>query len=93
MYVRQNGKYGFIIGDYKSPVIYDNIYYGREKACVVKLGDKVGVIGPDTNIPCDYKYIFRGIKNSDTFTLIYNINTTKEISDEINLNWNRITIY
>ena len=41
----------------------------------------------------DYKDIFRGIKDSNAFTFIYNKNTTKEISEEINLHWNIITFY
>ena len=45
--------------DYESPLIYDNLIIAvdEENACIVVQGDKVGAIGPNTNIPCMYKEI------------------------------------
>ena len=43
------------------------------------------------SIDC-YLDIFKGISNSNSFTLIYNNENTKEISDEINQKWNNIII-
>ena len=59
IYVHKKGKFGVIIDDYESPIIYDDIsdYKRRAKTCIVKQGDKYGVIGPDTNIPCIYTAI------------------------------------
>ena len=37
-----------------------------------------------------YENMFKGIIDSDSFTLIYNITSIKEISDSINANWKRI---
>jgi surface protein len=39
-----------------------------------------------------YKDLFKDITNSNSFTLIFNISSTKEISDAINENWNRVII-
>ena len=59
VYVHKNGKFGVIMGDFKSPVIYDDIvyYYKWDNSFLVKQGDKYGVIGPHTNIPCVYTSI------------------------------------
>ena len=70
--VYKNGKYGLVIDDYESPIIYDDILNSikGERAFIVKKGDNYGVLGPDTNIPCLYKdidnvgyHLFRATKD------------------------------
>lgn len=58
-YVHKKGKFGVIIDDYESPIIYDDIkdLFVKEKACLVIQGNKYGIIGPNTNIPCIYDNI------------------------------------
>ena len=60
--VHQNGKFGIIMGDYKTPIIYDNVlrmFNKTNDGFVVIKDNKYGAIGPKINIPCKYDMVSR----------------------------------
>ena len=53
--VYQNGKFGIICDDFKTPIIYDDVYSSSVNGLFfIRQGDKIGLIGKDVNIPCVY---------------------------------------
>ena len=80
VYVHEKGKFGVIIDDYESPVIYDDIltYFDKEKSCLVKKDGKYGVIGPNTNIPCIYNYTIE-----NPIYGLYRYSNSNNLSDSI----------
>ena len=75
-YVHKNDKFGIILDDFESPVIYDDIirFSKKKKAFVVKLNNKYGVVGPNANLPCIYDFISIDENSENNYYLAYKYN-------------------